>query len=89
VQIILSPKIEALVQRQLSSGKYEDTLAVIQARMQLLEQQEQIYQGRLPELQQAAAIGWQAAQQGQVVDGATAMSQIRENLRSRHTPSAD
>jgi hypothetical protein len=31
---------------------------VIQAGMQLLEQQEHIYQGHLPELQQAAAIVW-------------------------------
>jgi hypothetical protein len=62
---------------------------VIQAGVQLLEQQKHIYQGRLPELQQAAAVGLQAAQQGQgqVVGGTTAMSQIRENLRSRHTPS--
>jgi antitoxin ParD1/3/4 len=89
MQIILSPEIEAIVQRQLSSGKYEDALAVIRAGMQLLEQQEHIYQGRLPELQQAAAIGWQAAQQGQVVDGATTMSQIRENLCSRYATSED
>jgi antitoxin ParD1/3/4 len=72
----------------LSSSKYENALVVIQAGMQLLAQQEHIYQSHLPELQQAAAIGWQAAQQGQVVDGITAMSQIRENLRSRHPPSA-
>jgi antitoxin ParD1/3/4 len=89
MQIVLPPEVEAIIQRQLSSGQYEDALAVIQAGMQLLEQQEHIYQGRLPELQQAAMIGWQAAQQGQVVDGPTAMSQIRENLHSRYSTSED
>ncbi|MDP8965922.1 MAG: type II toxin-antitoxin system ParD family antitoxin, partial [Cyanobacteriota bacterium] len=48
-----------------------------------LEQQEDIYQGRLSELQQEARIGWEASRRGEVMDGSTAMEQIRANLRSR------
>ena len=82
MQIVLPPEVEALVQRQLTSGKYNSAIDVILAAIKLLEQQQDIYQGRLQELQQDALIGQQASQRGEIVDGATAMAQIRANLRS-------
>jgi antitoxin ParD1/3/4 len=51
MQIVLPPEVEALVQRQLTSGKYNSAIEVILAGVKLLEQQD-IYQGRLQELQQ-------------------------------------
>jgi antitoxin ParD1/3/4 len=87
MQITLPPEIEVIVQRQLANGKYENELAVILAGIQLLEQQEDLYQGRLQELQQAATIGWQASQSGEHVDGSTAMAQIRASIRSRYKSS--
>jgi antitoxin ParD1/3/4 len=84
MEIVLPPDVEALVQRQLTSGKYKSALEVILAGVQLLEQQEDIYQGRLQELQQEARIGWGASQRGEVEDGTAAMAQIRANLRSRY-----
>ena len=83
MQIVLPPEVEALVQRQLTSGKYNSAIEVILAGVKLLEQQQDIYQGRLQELQQDALIGWEASQRGEVVDGATAMAQIRTNMRLR------
>jgi hypothetical protein len=53
--------------------------------IELLDKQEDIYQGKLGELQQAASIGWEASQRGNVVDGNIAMEQIRSNLKSRYT----
>jgi antitoxin ParD1/3/4 len=47
MQIVLPPEVEALVQRQLISGKYNSAIAVILAGVKLLEQQQDIYQGRL------------------------------------------
>jgi antitoxin ParD1/3/4 len=84
MQIVLPPEVEALVQRQLTSGKYKSALEVILAGVQLLEQQEDMYQGRLPELQREAQIGREASQRGEVVDGTAAMAKIRANLRSRY-----
>jgi antitoxin ParD1/3/4 len=84
MQIFLFPEVEAIVQRQLTTGKYKDALAVISAGIQLLEQQEQEYLERLPELQAVAEVGWQASQQGQVVDGPTVMAQILSDLKSRY-----
>jgi|GEM_PF-334214 len=82
MQIFLPPEVEALLQRQLTSGKYQNAIEVILAGIKLLEQQEDIYQGRLEELQQEARIGLEASQQGKVIDGSRAMAQIRANLRS-------
>ncbi len=84
MQIVLPPELEDLVQRQLASGRYQTAIEVILAGVKLLEQQEDIYQGRLQELQQEALIGWEAAQRGELVDGSTAMAQIRANLHSCH-----
>ena len=85
MQIVLPPEVEALVQRQLTSGKYNSAIDVILAAIKLLEQQQDIYQGRLQELQRDALLGQQASQRGEVVDGATAMVQIRANLRLRYS----
>jgi len=84
MQISLSPEIEALIERQLSSGKYKTAIEVLLAGMHLLDEQETLYQGRLAELQNAAKIGWQASQRGEVVDGSIAMNQILTDLRSRY-----
>jgi antitoxin ParD1/3/4 len=87
MQIVLTPEVEALVQRQLTTGKYNSAIDVILAAIKLLEQQQDIYQGRLQELQRDVLVGWEASQRGEVVDGATAMAQIRANLRGRYTSS--
>ena len=86
--IALSPEVELLVQRQVESGKYGSIEEVLLAGMQLLEQQQQsveedIYQGRLPELQYLAQVAWEESRRGAVVDGPTAMNQILEDMRSR------
>ena len=84
MQIILPPELETLIQHQLDSGKYQTAVEVLLAGVKRLEQQEDIYQGRLQELQQDARIGWEAAERGELIDGATAMADIRANLRSRY-----
>ena len=84
MQIVVPPELEQLIQRQLAAGKYQSVLEVITAGVHLLDQQDDIHQGRLPKLQQDAQIGWEAAQRGDLVEGPTAMAQIRENLRSHH-----
>jgi antitoxin ParD1/3/4 len=84
MQLALPPEIEAFVQQQLSTGKYRSSADLILAAIELLRQQEDIYQGRLFELQQDALVGLEDLQQGRVADGATAIAQIRSNLRDRH-----
>lgn len=85
MEIVLTPELEQMVEHQLTSGKYDSATEVVLAAMKLLIQQEDVYQGRLQDLQQDAAIGWQAALRGDVVDGPTAMETLRANLRAKHT----
>lgn len=85
MQLAFPPEIQAFVQRQLSSDKYNNLMDLLLAAVKLLQQQEDIYQGRLLELQQDALAGLEASQQGQVVDGPMAMDQIRTNLRQRYS----
>jgi antitoxin ParD1/3/4 len=85
MQVTLPPELELIVSRQLNSGKYQNAIEVIRTAIELLEQQEDIYQGRLGQLQQAAQVGWEASQRDEVVDGNIAMEQIRSNLKSRYS----
>lgn len=87
MQLVLPPEIEAFVQRQVESGKYQTSVDFIIAAIQTVQQQEEnedIYQGRLPELQEAAQVGWEAYQRGESMDAETAMAQIRTKLHQRH-----
>jgi antitoxin ParD1/3/4 len=85
MQVTLPPELELIVSRQLTSGKYQNAIEVIRTAIELLEQQDDIYQGKLGELQQAAQVGWEASQRGDVVDSSIAMEQIRSNLKSRYS----
>jgi antitoxin ParD1/3/4 len=67
------------------SGKYQNAIEVIRTAIELLDKQEDIYQGKLGELQQAASISWEASQRGEIVDGNIAMEQIRSNLKDRYS----
>ncbi|MGF1496265.1 MAG: type II toxin-antitoxin system ParD family antitoxin [Elainellaceae cyanobacterium] len=71
------PELEQLIQRQLANGKYQSAIEVISAAIHLLDQQDDIYQGRLNELRQDIQLGWDAVQRGEVVEGTAAMAQIR------------
>ena len=87
MQLVLTPEIEAYVQQKLSEGKYQSPIDVLQAAVRSLqaqEDEEDIYEGRLAELQEKVQIGWEAYERGETVDVSTAMNQIRENLRKRH-----
>ena len=84
MQVSLPPDVEVFVKSQLSDGRYQDVSEVIVAAIALLQQQQDNYKGRLSELQADARIGVEASKRGEVVDGTTALSQIRVNLRSQY-----
>lgn len=60
MQLVFPPEMEAFIQQQLHAGKYRSSIDVVFAAMQLLQQQaqeEDIYKGRLAELQEDVRIG--------------------------------
>ncbi|NEO86242.1 MAG: type II toxin-antitoxin system ParD family antitoxin [Spirulina sp. SIO3F2] len=83
MQLTFPPHLESFVQQQLSNGKYQNRNALILAAVELLQQQEDIYQGRLQELQRDALVGWEASQRGEVVDGPTAIAQMQADLQEK------
>ena len=87
MQLVLPPDAEAFVQEQLNNGNYLSPTDVVLAAIQLLKQktegEEDIYKGRLAELQNDVRVGWEAYQNGETVDGATAIARIKADLRGR------
>jgi antitoxin ParD1/3/4 len=57
MQIALPPELEDLIKRQLASGKYQTAIEVLLAGAKLLEQQEDIYHGRLKNYNRKPELG--------------------------------
>ena len=53
------------------------------AGIKLVEERERIYQGRFEELQREIAIGIEAAERGEVVDGETVFRNLQQRLQQR------
>jgi antitoxin ParD1/3/4 len=83
MQIVLTPELEALVQQELDTGHYDSAIDVITQALNLL-QQDDLSQEQLESLRHEAQLGWDAAERGELVDGPTAMTQIRANLKAKH-----
>jgi antitoxin ParD1/3/4 len=84
MQIVLTPELEALVQQELDTGHYDSAIDVITQGINLLRQQDDLSQEQLESLRHEAQLGWDAAERGELVDGPTAMAQIRANLKAKH-----
>jgi antitoxin ParD1/3/4 len=63
--ISLTPETEAIVQQQLSSGKYGSAEAVVGDALQLLQQQNRTDAEKLEELRREIAIGLEQAERGE------------------------
>jgi antitoxin ParD1/3/4 len=84
MQIVLPPELEALVQQELDTGRYDSAIDVLTKGVESLRQQDDIYQGRLEELRRDALVGWEELRRGEGVDGATAMAEIRAYAQAKY-----
>ena len=82
MEIALTPEVEQFIRGQVASGKYSSAGEVILAGIKLLEERERLYQGRFEELQREIAIGIEAAERGEVVDGETVFQNLQDKLQS-------
>jgi antitoxin ParD1/3/4 len=85
MQIVLPPELEALVQQELDTGRYESAIDVLTAGVESLRQEDDIDRGRLEDLRRDALVGWEAIQRGEVVDGATAMAEVLAYVQEKHS----
>ena len=83
MSISLTPELEEFIQSQVESGKYSSTEEVIIAGIKLLKEREKIYQGRFEELKREIAIGVEASERGEVIDGEVVFRQLEQKLQQR------
>ncbi|NEP14175.1 MAG: type II toxin-antitoxin system ParD family antitoxin [Symploca sp. SIO2C1] len=80
MNIILNPKLENLIQQQITSGKYTSIDNVLEEALALLEKRNQ-YEQWLEEIGQKIDIAAQQLERGEGMDGETAINQLREQLQ--------
>ncbi|MDJ0843386.1 ribbon-helix-helix domain-containing protein [Crocosphaera sp.] len=80
MNIILNPKLENLIQKQIISGRYTSVDNVLEEALTLLEKRNE-YEQWIEEIEQKIDIAAQQLEKGEGIDGETAINQLRENLQ--------
>jgi antitoxin ParD1/3/4 len=83
VNVNLTPELEELVQRKVASGLYNNQSEVVREALRLLAEQDRLREAHLERLRAALAEGLALADRGQLVDGPTAVAEVRKELRAR------
>lgn len=79
MNIILNPKLENLLQKQLTSGKYASPDQVIEEALHLLDKRNQ-YDHWVEEIREKIDLAAAQLDQGNGIDGEIAINQLREQL---------
>jgi antitoxin ParD1/3/4 len=89
MQLTLTPELETLLQRHLSSGTYENATDVLLTALQLLDQQTLTWEelnGIDPnQLKQALQVGIDQADRGELLDFNTEVEAIRQRIHQRYS----
>ncbi|EAZ88737.1 ribbon-helix-helix domain-containing protein [Crocosphaera chwakensis] len=80
MNIILNSKLENLIQKQITSGRYTSIDNVLEEALILLEKRNE-YEQWIKEIEQKIDIAAQQLEQGEGIDGETAINQLRDNLQ--------
>lgn len=83
MNVNLTPELEALVQRKVASGLYNNQSEVVREALRLLVEQDRIREERTGELRASLAKAISHANRGDLVDGPAAVAQVRRRLRRR------
>lgn len=81
--ITLPPELEQFINNQVASGKYASTDEVFLAGIKLLQERENLYQGRFEELRCEIIVGVEAAERGELLDAENVMIGLQEKLQQR------
>ena len=76
MNVSLTPELEKFVQDKVSSGQYSNASEVIREGLRILKEHDELRENRREQIER----GWQEAQRGELVDGATAFRRIRSRL---------
>jgi len=83
MNIILEPELEKFLLEKVESGQYQSIDEAINEGLRLLVQKDYITQGRFAALKEEIMLGIEASERGEVIDGATAMSQLKSLLEQQ------
>jgi antitoxin ParD1/3/4 len=86
MNVNLTPELEALVQRKVASGLYNNQSEVVREALRLLHDQEQLREAQLERLRGALAEGLAQADRGELLDGAQVVAEVRDSVRRRGKP---
>ncbi|MEQ8995325.1 MAG: type II toxin-antitoxin system ParD family antitoxin [Coleofasciculus sp. B1-GNL1-01] len=81
--ITLPQELEQFIKNQVASGKYASTDEVFLAGIKLLQERENLYQGRFEELRREIRVGVEAAERGELLDAETVIIGLQEKLQQR------
>lgn len=81
--ILLRTEIEQLIDEQVKSGRYQSASEVVLEGLRLLSVRDQIDKKRFAELKQEIAMGIEAADRGELVDGETVFRELLRKNRLR------
>ena len=79
MNISLTPELEQFVQAKVESGLYNNASEVIREGLRLLKEHDEVRRRWREQIER----GWLQAQEGQLVNGPEAMSEIKRRLKSR------
>jgi antitoxin ParD1/3/4 len=86
MNVNLTPELERLVQEKVASGLYNNQSEVVREALRLLVGQDRLREAHLARLRGALADGVDEADTGDLLDGGSAMEELRDFLRSRRAP---
>jgi len=81
--VTLTSEQEKFIAEQLKSGYYRSADDVIAQSLGMLHAQEEFIRSNVAELREKIAVGIGQVKRGEVVDGRTAVQNLREKLRCR------
>ena len=83
MNVELTPDLEALVQRKVESGHYDNPSAVVEAALRLLLERDRLLDAQRQRLRGALAEGLAQADRGELLDGPEVVAELRDRLRRR------
>ena len=82
MNVSLTPALERLIEKKVTSGRYGSASEVVREALRLLEERDLLNAQKLRALKSDVAIGLREARQGQTVDARTVFAEARKRVRS-------
>jgi len=83
MNVNLTPELEALVQRKVASGLYNNQSEVVREALRLLADQDRLREAHNVKLRGALAEGLAQADRGELLEGPDVVAEVRDSLRRR------